>query len=144
MLVPEIEFVATSLVDHADVMLTPVHSHARHQCVQRRAPRHRLTRHAASANTPGANRSTHEPKFENAARVSALSVAATVSADGVRAGLALHALALLLPAATTTTTPAPTAASTAASIAADAPPPSDMLITFFVFCTVSRHATPRA
>jgi hypothetical protein len=31
MLVPEIEFVATSLVDHADVMLTPVHQHTRHQ-----------------------------------------------------------------------------------------------------------------
>ena len=50
--------------------------------------------------TPGANTSTHVPKLENDARVSVLSVAATVSAVGVRAGDELQALALSLPAAT--------------------------------------------
>ena len=40
---------------------------------------------------PGANRSTHGPKFENDARVSDSSVAPTVIASGVDAGLLPHA-----------------------------------------------------
>ena len=59
-----------------------------------------LVYHAERIATPGAKRSTHEPKFENEARRSALSVAPTVSASPVRAGDTLHAFWFSLPAAT--------------------------------------------
>jgi hypothetical protein len=68
--VPLIVFVAVSLVFHADVMLDP-----------------------------GAKRSTHVPKFENDDRASVFVELPTVSAWDTRAGEALHASALLLPAA---------------------------------------------
>jgi hypothetical protein len=55
--------------------------------------------------TPGAKMSTQVPKFENDARLSEESLAATVSAEGVRAGDVLHASAFELPAATATVTP---------------------------------------
>jgi len=68
--VPLMVLVAVSLVFHADVMFTP-----------------------------GAKMSRQVPKLENDARWSVRSVAPTVIAAGTRAGLKLHALALLLPAA---------------------------------------------
>jgi hypothetical protein len=68
--VPLMVFVAVSLVFHDDVMLEP-----------------------------GAKMSTHVPKFENDDRASVRVVEPTVIAAPTRAGLALHALALLLPAA---------------------------------------------
>ena len=68
--VPLIVFVAVLLVCHAEVMLAP-----------------------------GANRSRHEPKFENDARASLDVVAPTVFAAATRAGEELHALAFELPAA---------------------------------------------
>lgn len=67
---------------------------------------------------PGAKKSTQVPKFEYDARPSELVVAATVIADGSRAGDVLQASTLLLPAATTIVTPALTAFRTAV-----APPP---------------------
>ena len=48
---------------------------------------------------PGANRSTHVPKFENEERASVLVVEPTVVAEATRAGEQLHAFALLFPAA---------------------------------------------
>src|SRR5215467_16204885 len=69
--VPEIVFVAVSLVFHDDVMLLP-----------------------------GAKISRHVPKFENDARASVVVVAPTVMALAARAGDELQALALLFPAAT--------------------------------------------
>jgi hypothetical protein len=48
---------------------------------------------------PGAKRSTQVPKFENEDRASVVVVEPTVSAAATRAGDALQALALLLPAA---------------------------------------------
>jgi hypothetical protein len=51
--------------------------------------------------TPGALRSTHEPKFEKEANASVMDVAPTVIADGSLAGENVHALTLLFPAATT-------------------------------------------
>ena len=68
--VPEIVFVAVSLVFHDEVMLEP-----------------------------GAKISTHVPKFENDERASVVVVDPTVIALGSRAGEKLHAFALLLPAA---------------------------------------------
>ena len=68
--VPLIVFVAVSDVDQDEVMLEP-----------------------------GANRSTHVPKFENDERASLLVVEPTVVAEATRAGELLHAFALLLPAA---------------------------------------------
>jgi hypothetical protein len=51
--------------------------------------------------TPGANRSTHEPVLENAARASSGPVAPTVTAAGTPAGVFAQASALSLPAETT-------------------------------------------
>ena len=68
--VPLIVLVAVSDVDHAEVMLEP-----------------------------GAKMSRHVPKFENDDRASLLVVAPTVIASATRAGDALQAFALLLPAA---------------------------------------------
>jgi len=68
--VPEIVFVAVSLVFQDEVMLEP-----------------------------GAKTSTHVPKFENDERASVLVVDPTVIALGSRAGEELHAFVLLLPAA---------------------------------------------
>ena len=48
---------------------------------------------------PGANRSTHVPKFENEERASVLVVDPTVFAEATRAGELLQALAFELPAA---------------------------------------------
>jgi hypothetical protein len=50
--------------------------------------------------TPGPKISTQVPKFEKLARASALLLAATVIADGVRAGDWVQASALLFPADT--------------------------------------------
>jgi len=55
--------------------------------------------------TPGANRSTHEPRLENEARLSSRPDAATVSAAGSRAGEDSQASSSSLPAATVTLTP---------------------------------------
>jgi hypothetical protein len=79
--------------------------------------------------TPGANTSTHEPKFEKLARTSVEPVAPTVMAKGSLAGEAPHALALLLPAATTMVMPSATARATAAFRALDNPPPKLMFAT---------------
>src|SRR5262249_28720328 len=73
--------------------------------------------------------STHVPKFENEARVSVLSVAATVIAAATRAGDVVQASVLLLPAAMQKVTPELIAPLTASSSACDAPPPRDMLAT---------------
>src|SRR6266540_3228298 len=94
--------------------------------------------------TPGANRSTHLPKFENDAFLSWSSVAPTVIADGSFAGEPSQASALSLPAATAYVTPESTDAFTAASSASSAPPPRLMLATagFFAFLvTQSMPAT---
>ena len=48
---------------------------------------------------PGAKMSTQVPKFENEARASVLVVAPTVIAAATRAGEALHAFGVPLPAA---------------------------------------------
>ena len=79
--------------------------------------------------TPGANTSTHEPKFEKPARVSAEFVAPTVMAEGSLAGDTPHALALSLPAATTIVIPSATARATAAFNELDNPPPKLMFAT---------------
>ena len=55
--------------------------------------------HADVMSTPGAKKSTAMPKFEKGALVSALSMAPMVSASLTRAGDAVSAFALLLPAA---------------------------------------------
>ena len=55
--------------------------------------------------TPGAKRSTHDPRLENDARRSSRSLAATVSAAGSRAGEESQASSSSLPAATATVTP---------------------------------------
>src|SRR6266508_2542318 len=65
--------------------------------------------------TPGPKMSTHVPKFENDARVSVLSVAATVMAAPTRAGDVVQASVLLLPAAMQNVTPALIAPLTASS-----------------------------
>ena len=64
---------------------------------------------------PGAKMSTHVPKFENDARVSVLSVAATVIAAATRAGEVVQASVLLLPAAMQNVTPELIAPLTASS-----------------------------
>src|SRR5206468_5388053 len=86
--------------------------------------------------TPGPKMSTHVPKFENDARVSVLSVAATVIAAATRAGEVVQASVLLLPAAMQNVTPELIAPLTASSRAWEAPPPSDMLATagWMEFC----------
>ena len=83
--------------------------------------------HADVMLTPGANRSTQVPKFENDARVSVLSVAPTVIASGVAAGEKVHASADELPAATAYVTPAAVERVTAASSVASNEPPRLML-----------------
>ena len=70
--------------------------------------------------TPGAKRSTQEPKFENVARASARSVAATVSTSGTRPGDASHASVSVFPAAATYVIPVSIDRRTAASSASDA------------------------
>ena len=78
---------------------------------------------------PAANRSTHDPKFENVARVSVLSVAPIVMASAARAGEKPHASLFAFPAATTTVMPTRVILDTAESRAALAEPPSDMFTT---------------
>src|SRR5438876_9880106 len=78
---------------------------------------------------PGANRSTHVPWFENDDRASLLVELPTVSAWETRAGEALQALALLLPAAIAYVTPDATEFRTASSSAVEALPPRLMLAT---------------
>ena len=58
-------------------------------------------RHADRTTEPGANRSTHVPKFENDDRASVDVVEPTVRAGGTRAGDLLHASYASLPAETT-------------------------------------------
>ena len=79
--------------------------------------------HADLMAEPGANTSTHSPKFENDERVSVVVVEATVIAFGAAAGEDKHASAALFPAATTTVIPSSTARCTAASRIPLAPPP---------------------
>src|SRR5688572_20552717 len=79
--------------------------------------------------TPGAKMSTQEPKFENEARLSASSLAATVMADGSLAGDVLHASWLSLPAASANGMPDATALATASLSACEKPPPRLMLAT---------------
>ena len=84
--------------------------------------------------TPGANRSTQGPVFDQDARWSRSSVAPTVMAAGTPAGMTVQAstpcpTALPLPAATTTVTPALTAVFTAPSMASEVPPPSRLMLT---------------
>jgi len=62
---------------------------------------------------PGANVSTHVPKFENVERASAFVLEPTQMPKGAEAGEKVHAFALLFPAATTITAPARLAPSTA-------------------------------
>ena len=79
--------------------------------------------------TPGANTSTHEPKFEKLARRSVEPVAPTVIAKGALAGDTPHALALSLPAATTIVMPSATARAMAAFSVVENPPPKLMFAT---------------
>ena len=69
------------------------------------------------------------PRFENDASASLLVLAATVIAEGARAGDTPHASALLLPAATATLTPSPVSRVMALSSAVLAPPPRLRLAT---------------
>src|SRR5262249_51110946 len=92
--------------------------------------------------TPGPKISTHVPKFENEARVSVLSVAATVIAAATRAGDVVQASTLLLPAAMENVTPELIAPLTALSSAEDAPPPSDMLATAGWIAFAATQFTP--
>src|SRR5690349_2571072 len=98
--VPEIVFVAVSLVFHDEVMLLP-----------------------------GAKMSRHVPKFENEARASLIVVAPTVIALGTSAGEVVHASTLLLPAAIAYVTPSLMELVTAVSSAEERPPPKLMLAT---------------
>src|SRR5262245_7028277 len=98
--VPEIVFVAVSLLTQAEVMATP-----------------------------GANRSRQRPLFENEARLSLMSVAPTVIASATRAGVCWHALAFELPAETEYVTPDAIELRTALSVAVSAPPPRLMFAT---------------
>ena len=98
--VPEIVFVAVSLVFHDDVMLLP-----------------------------GAKMSRQGPKFENDARASVIVVAPTVMAFGTRAGDVVQAFTLLFPAAIAYVTPSLMELVTAVSKAVEAPPPKLMLAT---------------
>src|SRR3954464_2526106 len=79
--------------------------------------------------TPGAKRSTQEPKLEKDARRSVVSVAPTVRAAGTRAGEVVQASALLLPAATAIVTLSAMTRWTAASTLLLTPPPRLMLAT---------------
>ena len=79
--------------------------------------------------TPGAITSTHEPTLENDASRSVRSLAATVMADGARAGEDEQASALLLPAATATETPSAVRRAIAWSVAVLAAPPRLMFTT---------------
>src|SRR4051794_21298549 len=80
--------------------------------------------------TPWPKMSRQDPMLEKDARLSLMSVAPTVNADGALAGEVLQASApLSLPAATAKVTPEATALATAWSSAALAPPPRLMLAT---------------
>ncbi len=79
--------------------------------------------------TPGANRSTQAPWFENGARRSAASVAPTVRACGTEAGDPPQAFLPSLPAAATKVIPEATTRRTAASRARLRLPPMLMLAT---------------
>ena len=80
--------------------------------------------------SPGANKSTHEPKLENDARASPMVLAATMSASPVAlAGDDAHASTFALPAAPTTTMPSPRARVMAESSAALVVPPRLRFIT---------------
>src|SRR5262245_18528295 len=98
--VPEIMFVAVSLLTQAEVMATP-----------------------------GANRSRQRPLFENEARLSLMSVAPTVIASATRAGVCWHALAFELPAESEYVTPEAIELRTALSVAVSGPPPRLMFAT---------------
>src|SRR4051794_5599898 len=91
---------------------------------------------------PGAKMSTQVPKFENEARASVFVVAPTVMASAVRAGLLLHASALLLPAARAYVTPEAIDRRTASSSAADTPPPRLMLATAGFTAFAVTQSTP--
>src|SRR3954470_12107216 len=79
--------------------------------------------------TPGAYRSTQDPKLENDACLSAESLAATVTAPGTRAGEAVQASTAEFPAATTVVTPSSMTAWMAASTVLLAAPPRLRLAT---------------
>src|SRR4051794_12948517 len=70
----------------------------------------------AGTNTPGANTSRTEPKFEDAHLLSELSIAPTVMADDTCAGETLPASMFEFPAPTVKVTPDATALLTAVSI----------------------------
>ena len=88
-----------------------------------------LVYHADTMPVPGANRSTHDPKFEKLERASRSVEAATVMAAGALAGEKPHASFVSLPAATTYTMPALIEFVTAVFIAVETPPPRLMFTT---------------
>src|SRR2546423_11468023 len=85
--------------------------------------------YADSMFTPGAKMSTHDPKSENDARWSLLSLAATVMASAVSAGETVQASVWPFAAATTYVTPEAIEARTASSSARSAGPPRLRLAT---------------
>ena len=103
--------VATSLVNHDDVMFTP-----------------------------GAMMSTPAPKFENDAKPSVMLEAATQIASATSAGDWLETSVAELPAETQYVTPSAIELRTAASSVAERPPPSDMFATagFVVWLPVTQ------
>ena len=84
---------------------------------------------APTMDSPGAKRSTQEPKLENQARESDWVEAPTVNADGSRAGETSHAFCASLPAATATMNPSAVSWATALSRVEDALPPRLKLTT---------------
>ena len=85
--------------------------------------------HADVMDEPGANTSTHVPKFEKDDRESLDAVAPTVIAEDSLAGDRTHASVFSLPAATAKTMPSATPRATAAFMVHDAGPPRLMFAT---------------
>jgi len=98
--------------------------------------------HADRIPEPGANRSTHVPKFENEDRASDVVVEPVVIAFAARAGDDVHASVLLLPAATAIGTPAFDRLFTAVSRVLDAPPPRLILATAGAMKFARTQSTP--
>ena len=96
--------------------------------------------------SPGANRSTTEPKFENQAIESLISEAPTVKAAATCAGEKLPASLLLFPAATATLTPVLIVPSKALSIEKLTGPPMLMFATAgvdgFALCALATKFNP--
>lgn len=92
--------------------------------------------------TPGAKMSTTDPKLENEARLSLMSMAPTVMANGSEAGDLVEAWTFSFPAATTTVTPLAIVLRTAVFKEAEYAPPRDMLRTDLAGALFPTHWIP--